>query len=41
MISTRFIGHAKMCYSDPQEWPAPMVSYFNKYYSFEVIEFVI
>ncbi|CAG8469243.1 15793_t:CDS:2 [Funneliformis caledonium] len=25
IISTKFIGHAKMCFSNPQEWPAPMV----------------
>ncbi|CAI2165986.1 19879_t:CDS:2 [Funneliformis geosporum] len=25
IISTKFIGHAKMCFSNPQEWPAPMI----------------
>src|SRR5437763_5425758 len=26
IISARFIGHAKMCCSNPLDWPAPMVS---------------
>ncbi|GBB87250.1 hypothetical protein RclHR1_01370009 [Rhizophagus clarus] len=27
IISARFIGHAKMCCSNPQDWPAPMALY--------------
>ncbi|RGB34603.1 hypothetical protein C1646_742712 [Rhizophagus diaphanus] len=27
IISAKFIGHAKMCYSNPQDWPAPMALY--------------
>ena len=29
IISARFIGHAKMCFSNPQDWPAPIVSFFT------------